>query len=355
MSLSGNRLRIPMRHIRSSRVSVLVLCGIMLMMAAAAAYAAPPSLSYARMTVAGVSMNVITADLNDTSLLVTPLVPTDIEHNRKTFREYLDEHHSLAQITGTFFDLGSGEAVGDVVIRGTQHVWSVGIGSALVVTPDNEPAIIDRPDPDTRWQGYESVLQGGLRLVKDGQVAVDPRAQGFNDRYMERKTSRVAVGILPGKRLVMIKSAHSLLPEVAAALAELGCTDAMALDGGGSTSMAYDGKCIIASGRKLANVLAIVQRSPEETAQRIATAQRREEAARVAALPPVASISTNLLQHIYPYRLWLLLLSALFVVVMAVLVIRRRMAGYEYPQEFFAGSRYTGNTQHLEKRPTPGS
>ncbi len=331
-----------MTNFSQMRIRALLCYGVLLTIAVTA-WAAPPSLHYARKTVQGITLDVVTADLNDPSLLVTPLVPTDIAHQRKTFRDYLNEHHSLAQITGTFFDLETGESVGDIVVRGTQQVWSVGLGSALVVTPDNEPAILDHPPAETRWKGYESVLQGGVRLVKDGAVAVDPKGQGFNDRYMERKTARVAVGIRPGKKLVMLKSGHALLPDLAAAMIAMGCTDALALDGGGSTSLAYDGRCIVASGRRLANVLAIVQRPASETAVRIAAIKRRQDAERAARMTtPAASVAP-------PLPGWLLLTAVLGLAAVTLLIMRCHRSGNPLLP---GGGRRGRATPRLRERPT---
>jgi hypothetical protein len=258
-----------------------VLACCLLLWLARPATSAPESVQYDTLTVNGVYVHRISVDLNDQSLLVTPLIATDSEDGRATFRDFLDQNKSLAQITGTFFDLHTGTPIGDVVIRGEQQVWSSGIGSALVVTPENKPAIIEGVTGPGAWKGYESVLEGGLRLVRDGVPAVDPAAQGFHDRYMMRNTARIAVGVLPQNRIIMVETGHVLLPGLADLMIALGCTDAMALDGGGSTSIAYDGKVIMATSRRLANVLAVVQRTPEEIAARQEAArQKRLEAAR---------------------------------------------------------------------------
>lgn len=318
----------------SSLISVLMCAAV------SPAFAAPPSMQYQCTTVNGVWLQIITADLNDPSLLVTPLISPGATGQRKSFSEFVKENHSLAQITGTFFDLKSGEAVGDIVIRGQQRIWSVGIGSALVVTPDNVASIVDSPGTDNDWVGYESVLQGGLRLVRHGQPAVDPEGQGFHDRYMQRKTSRVAVGILPGNRLILVESGHALLPDLAVIMVQLGCTDAMALDGGGSTSIAYDGKCILASSRKLANVLAIVQRSPGETAARIADAQRKQasrEESRAFFFTGTGVAGCPLWLQ-YLLRIGALALAFLGILALTILLIRRSSGGYRYPNEFFPRS-----------------
>ncbi len=255
-------------------LAVLVLCRPPL-------HAEADGLSYRKLTINGVTAHIITVDLNDPSLLLTPGVALDTPDNRKTFTQFLKDSAPLAQITGTFFDLKSGEPIGDVVVRGSQVCFTRGIGTALVVTPDNTPAMVDTL-PGTGWRGFESVLQGGLRLVRDGQIAVDPEGQGFHDRYMQRNTARIVVGILPHKQVIMAETGHLLLPQLADAMLQLGCVDAMALDGGGSVGIAFDGTTIMSTQRKLANVLMVVRRPPEETAQRIEAIRLREEQQRQA-------------------------------------------------------------------------
>ena len=246
----------------------------------------PAGLQCSRQTVDDVYMNIIDVDLNDPSILVTPVTARDSGEKRETFKEFHTSHHPLAQITGSFFDLHSGQPIGDVVVHGKSCFVTAGIGSALVVKPDNSAAIIDSP-PSTGWAGYESVLQGGARLVRDGLPACDPLSQGFHDRYMQRLTSRIVVGLWPSNHLAFISTGHVLLPDLANILVKMGCQDAMALDGGGSTGIAFNGKQFFSSGRKLSNVLMVLRRSPAEVAlHQQAVQQAIAQAAQQNAPPP---------------------------------------------------------------------
>ncbi|HEY3377106.1 MAG TPA: phosphodiester glycosidase family protein [Armatimonadota bacterium] len=226
-------------------------------------------------TIGDVTVNAAYIDLHDPSLLVTPGVALDAPNNRKSFRDFLDESDCLVQTTGAFFDLQNGEPVGDIVVRGKSLFVTSRIGSALIVTKGNVPAIVDGPYGPFGWVECESVLQGGVRVLRRGQVAVDPASQGFHDRYMQRCTSRIAVGVM-NHHVVMVQTGRVLLPELANIMLQLGCTDAMALDGGGSTGFAVNGKCIISTERKLANVLMVVRRTPEEMFSKLQESNLRE-------------------------------------------------------------------------------
>ncbi len=259
------------------RPILLFLCGL-LAAGVLRVSAAPASVSYHTETLDGVYLHVINVDLHDQALLVTAGVALDTPQHRKSFKDFEAENHPLAQITGSFFDLNSGDGIGDVVVRGHLVTIGAGIGSALVVTPDNVASIVDSTPADG-WSKYESVLQGGLRLVTDGVATVDPKGQGFHDRYMERDTSRLAVGLLPNNQMIMVETGRQLLPDLANTMIKLGCTDAMAFDGGGSTGISYDGKTIMSTPRPLADVLMVLQRPPDEVARRAEEAQRRAQLA----------------------------------------------------------------------------
>ena len=106
------------------------------------------------------------------------------------------------------------------------------------------------PAREHDWSGYASVMQGGVRVLRQGVVDVDPLEQGFHDRYMCRCTHRIAVGVLWDGRVLLLGTYEYLtLPRLAQLMQKLGCRDAMRLDGGGSTAFAYDGKRLLNTGR----------------------------------------------------------------------------------------------------------
>ncbi len=224
---------------------------------------------YAKQVVDGATLHTVIVDLHDPWVQVTPAVAEDEPNNRLSFHDFMDEYQPLAQCTGTFFDFHSGQAIGDLVINGQLIPSDTRMGTTLAITAKNEAYMFDA-DPSQRhnWSGYESVMQGGVRLLRHGAMAVDPSGQGFHDRYMCRCTHRIAVGIMGDGRMMMLGTFDDmLLPRLAQLMRELGCRDAMALDGGGSTAFAYNGKRLLNTGRKLANVLMVVRRPYDPVVQ----------------------------------------------------------------------------------------
>jgi hypothetical protein len=87
------------------------------------------------------------------------------------------------------------------------------------------------------------VIGGGPTLVRDGRVVVKEDTEGFKPDVVAGRAPRTAVGF-QGRRLLLVTvdgrepaiSVGMSLVELAELMRELGCTDAMNLDGGGSTT-----------------------------------------------------------------------------------------------------------------------
>lgn len=87
-------------------------------------------------------------------------------------------------------------------------------------------------------------IGGGPRLLQDGAPCADYQQEGFSADFAQRRHPRTAVGI-DGRRLVLAVvdgrqepySAGMTLAELTGLMAELGCKEALNLDGGGSTTI----------------------------------------------------------------------------------------------------------------------
>jgi hypothetical protein len=114
---------------------------------------------------------------------------------------------------------------------------------------------------------------GGPRLVREGVVSVEHLQERFADQFATRRHPRTGVGIRD-KTLVMVTvdgrqpgySEGMTLPELAQLFLELGCTEAMNLDGGGSTTMVVRSTVVNSpSGgvpRAVVNALALFSAAP---------------------------------------------------------------------------------------------
>ncbi len=102
---------------------------------------------------------------------------------------------------------------------------------------------------DPRWEGARHVLGGGPRLLANG---IYVGGEGFRASFADRRHPRSAIGRLADGRIVLVvvggrQPYHSLgmtLIELAGTLRALGVTDAMNLDGGGSSTLVVRGVVI---------------------------------------------------------------------------------------------------------------
>jgi hypothetical protein len=137
----------------------------------------------------------------------------------------------------------------------------------------------------------DQVLGGGPRLVRDGKVAVEAEGGSINGAFASTRHPRTAIGYNGNKLFMLVVdgrqpgySVGMSLPELAQAMADLGCTDALNVDGGGSTALWIRGSIVNrpSDGRErpVANGLFFFSSAPVGDPVRLVT-----EPADIAALP----------------------------------------------------------------------
>jgi hypothetical protein len=222
---------------------------------------AHPNVAYGVHYIRNTRVHVVTVNLNDRSLAVKPMLAHNRLGRRQSFVSFLGTGEPIAQITGNFFSMRSSLPIGDIMIDG--QMWYYGfVGSALAITHDNAPRIITFPRGwKYEWPGFENVLRGGVLLVENGRYTVAPRTQGFRDPNVYAPATRTAIGIRPNRRLLLVAVNERIyLSQLARIMLALGCRDAMAMDGGNSTGLAYDYDVKVMPRRALVSVLMVVER-----------------------------------------------------------------------------------------------
>lgn len=166
-------------------------------------------------------------------------------------------------VNGTFFSKDEQERVmGNVVSRGKFLKYSQweNYGTTLGLKAGNEPEMVTaRSEGQPDWQQHWFSLTCGPRLVKDGEVWLAPDIEGFTDDHVLGIGPRAAIGFPKSKdKLYIITFMQGLSLEAEAKLMkELGCYQAMNLDGGASKALARDGKVMVTPGRALTNVIVV--------------------------------------------------------------------------------------------------
>lgn len=135
----------------------------------------------------------------------------------------------------TSFDLPPDKIL--VVARGSRS-------TALTSLRQGDAVTIKVDVPGVDFSKLDYAIGGGPYLVRNGVIGVDSVDEGFPDSFSEKRHPRTAIGRdAKGDILVVAvdgRQAFSLgasLSELAQIMVKLGCTDAINLDGGGSTSL----------------------------------------------------------------------------------------------------------------------
>lgn len=110
------------------------------------------------------------------------------------------------------------------------------------------------------FASYPQVLGAGPLLIQNQQIVLNPKAEGFSDAFTRQTAVRSAIGTTAAGNL-LIATIHNraggvgpTLAETAKIMQQLGCTDALNLDGGSSTSLYLGGQLLDRSPQTAARV-----------------------------------------------------------------------------------------------------
>lgn len=220
---------------------------------------AQANVAYQKVKVRGTYAHVITANLNSPNVKVSPAVARSGIGTSEGFGSMLSRLQPTAAITGTYFCMKSLIPVGDIVID--SNLISFGtVGTAVCFTEDNTVEFHPMNRGPRDWNAYESVICTGPRLVTNGVAYVYRSAEGFKDPSLYRPAHRSALGVTKHNKLLLVTVNKPIyLNEMARIMRDLGAVNAVNLDGGSSTALAY--KNIVPShpNRRLTNLLLVYE------------------------------------------------------------------------------------------------
>ena len=118
------------------------------------------------------------------------------------------------------------------------------------------------------WEDVNHIVSGGPYLVKNGEVFVDMTEERLN--AIGGRNPRTAIGYTADNHLILVtadgregSSIGLTLTELGYFMKELGCINAMNLDGGGSTVMYVDGAIVnkpaVQGGITLSNAVTVIK------------------------------------------------------------------------------------------------
>jgi exopolysaccharide biosynthesis protein len=226
-------------------------------------------------------MHVVTVDLSTPGLRFKLTPPGGTRETlRQTTLKFLEQEHAQIAINGHFFlpfpstdlnaDLiGLAASEGKVISKCEQPVQSYAIvanAPAINIDQRNRATIVGC---DAMPAGLWNTLAGSAQIVTNGVVTIPrygtgqltPNADYSNQRsWYDLPRARTAIGITRdgGKLVLFTVEAGMTVSEIASLLVkDYGVYNALNLDGGGSTSLAIDGKLVTSGNREVASSLAV--------------------------------------------------------------------------------------------------
>lgn len=161
-----------------------------------------------------------------------------------------EENKAIAAINGSFFDLRQGGAVVYLQKNGktiAENYDNSPFCCSGAYTMDYEGNIDIIQKPDTGW-GYSSLYKD---MMAGGPILIDENVICKKDsiRFNLIRHPRTAIGITQNDHFLMVtvdgrnsRAAGMNIHELTDFMLELGCKDALNLDGGGSTTLFIKGK-----------------------------------------------------------------------------------------------------------------
>lgn len=237
------------------RVFLLWLC----LTTAGAALAVAGSVKLCYQEIMNFPVKYVTIDMNDPEVVVTTALAGRFPTGLESWSSLLQRLQPDAAINGTYFCLRTYMPVGDVAVNGALLYRGV-VGTALCIDAANHVTM--RPGPqqqaNPKWTGSRTVLCAGPRLLTDGRLTINPRAEGFRDPHVLGSASRSAVAWRRDNTLILLTIEKDIsLINLAYVCRHLGASDAMNLDGGTCSALFAEGRTVTHPGRSLSTVLAV--------------------------------------------------------------------------------------------------
>ncbi|MFC4637316.1 LysM peptidoglycan-binding domain-containing protein [Deinococcus hohokamensis] len=205
-----------------------------------------------------VPVQLVRVDLRHRDVLVAPVLPrAGLSFGVGARVSQLAQRSGArALINGSYFHPQTYAPAGDLVMQGRMLTWGR-IPMALAITPDNRATIRASTTPlllrplDATWRGMETVVATGPRIVSGGRLFTD-YSRVFRDPAVFGRAARSAIGLSSNRDLVLVSTrARLTATEMGKIMTRLGVKDALLLDGGSSAGLAWNGRAVADSIRRV--------------------------------------------------------------------------------------------------------
>lgn len=177
-----------------------------------------------------------------------------VEAGFRTTSEFADQADAIVAINGSFFNTKTGGSTvflkqdGAVYSRTIEQFTPYRENAGFAVDEKGDISVIQRPIEG--WESlvsYPTLLASGPLLIAQQEI-VSQKDEKFNTN----RHPRTAIGVTKDKRLIAVvvdgrnANAHGVsIGELSIIMEALGCTDAMNLDGGGSSAAWVKGQGVV--------------------------------------------------------------------------------------------------------------
>jgi len=189
--------------------------------------------------------------VSDVAYLKTALANNTYGRNIKETTSYMaNEHDAILAINGDYYGFRS---AGFVIRNGVlyQDTARSGSNEALVINADGSFEIMDESSSDAQTlygEGALQVFSFGPGLIEEGEISVTNRSEVSQSKSSNPRT---AIGMIDKLHYIFVvsdgrtsQSAGLSLFELAEVMKAYGCTVAYNLDGGGSSTMVFNGEIV---------------------------------------------------------------------------------------------------------------
>ncbi|MBD0362733.1 MAG: phosphodiester glycosidase family protein [Coleofasciculus sp. C3-bin4] len=226
-------------------------------------------------TLAGVSFYQTIIDFTDPETFITIGLANNaaqansatVSNGDEPFEKLVARYQAAVVANGTFFSKDAQKRVmGNMVAAGQFLRYSrwENYGTTLGIRAGNQLEMITaRAEGKPEWNQHWFSLTCGPRLVKQGNIWLAPKAEGFADPHVLNAGGRTAIGFPANRQqLFLVTFIASLsLQQEAEIMKAIGCVEAMNLDGGASIALAHKGEILVPAGRFLTNVIVVYDRN----------------------------------------------------------------------------------------------
>lgn len=110
------------------------------------------------------------------------------------------------------------------------------------------------------WSRVRTTVGAGPTLVKSGVITANGKKEGFTEAKINtNRSQRSFAGYTKNNTLILATVPNVTVYELGEVAKNMGCVDAINLDGGASSGLYFKGKVVTSPGRKLSNALVVTR------------------------------------------------------------------------------------------------